>query len=108
MDQVESTRKPGRTRRARTLEEREHQMIALAVDLAEEQLRNGTASAQVITHYLKLGSTKDRLEKELLAEKKEMMKAKTEMLQSTKRIEALYGEAIKAMRVYSGNNHEED
>lgn len=108
MDQVESTSKRCRTRRARTLEAREDQLIALAVDLAEEQLRNGTASSQVITHYLKLGSTKERLEKEIMAEKKELLKAKTEMVQSAKRTEELYMQALSAMRVYSGNSHEED
>lgn len=62
----------------------------------------GTASSQVITHYLKLGSTKERLEKEKLEKENELLKAKTEALQSTKKMEELYGEAIKAMQMYSG------
>lgn len=108
MDQVETHVKKGRPRRARTLEAREDQLIALAVDLAEQQLRDGTASAQVITHYLKLGSTKDRLEKEIMAEQKELLKAKTESIQSAKRQEELYSNALNAMRSYSGQHYDED
>ena len=83
-------------------EARENQMIALAVDLAERQLMDGTASSQVITHYLKLGSTKERLEMEILEKQKDLMTAKTEALQSAKRIEELYKDAISAFREYNG------
>lgn len=102
----DSTRK---MRPATTPEGRENQMIALAVDLAEQQLRDGTASAQVITHYLKLGSTKERLEKDILRQQKELMIAKTEALQSQKNMDELYSKAIEAMRTYSGffNNDDE-
>lgn len=89
---------------ALTPEARENQMIALAVDLAEKQLLEGTASSQVITHYLKLGSTKERIEKEILEKQKELITAKTEALQSQKRVEELYGNALAAFRVYSGNS----
>ena len=85
-------------------EARENQMIALAVDLAEQQLRDGTASSQVITHYLKLGSTKEKIEKEILEKQKELIAAKTEALQSTKRIEELYTKAMEAMKDYGGKN----
>ena len=91
-------------RPALTPEARENQLISLAVDLAEEQLRNGTASSQVITHYLKLGSTKEKIEKEILVKQKELIEAKTENLQQSKRIEELYSNAINAMRVYSGQD----
>lgn len=87
---------------AKTPEARENQMISLAVTLAEKQLLNGTASSQVITHFLKLGSTKEKLEKEILEQQKELISAKTEALQSHKRIEELYGDALNAMRRYSG------
>lgn len=97
-----------RMRPALTPEARENQLISLAVDLAEQQLREGTASSQVITHYLKLGSTKERIEKEILEQQKELISAKTEALRSAKRVEELYGEAIKAMRVYSGNGDQDD
>lgn len=96
----ESSRK---IRPALTPEARENQMISLAVDLAEKQLMEGTASSQVITHYLKLGSTKERLEKEKLEEENKLLKAKTEALQSAKRVEELYSDAIAAMKRYSGN-----
>lgn len=94
---------PGqRVRPAITPEARENQLIALAVDLAEQQLRDGTASAQVITHYLKLGSTKDKIEKEILQKQVELIEAKTQALQSTKRVEELYANALSAMKTYSG------
>ena len=83
-------------------------MIALAVDLAERQLMEGTASSQVITHQLKLGSTKERIEKEILEKQKELIAAKTESLQSSKRIEELYANAINAMKRYSGHGDEND
>lgn len=89
-------------------EVRESQLISLAVDLAEQQLRDGTASAQVITHYLKLGSSKDRIEREILAKQKELISAKTEALQSQKRVEELYANALSAMREYSGQTGDDD
>ena len=95
-------------RPALTPESRENQLISLAVDLAEKQLQEGTASSQVITHYLKLGSTKEKIEKEILEKQKELISAKTEALKSAKRVEELYTDAIKAMRKYSGQNTIED
>lgn len=101
---------PKKIRPATTPEARENQLIALAVDLAEKQLIEGTASSQVITHYLKLGSTKERIEREILEKQKALIEAKTENLQSAKRIEELYTNAINAMKNYSGQNNssEED
>lgn len=103
----------GNRRRAPAItpESRENQMIALAVNLAEKQLMEGTASSAVITHYLKLGSTRERLEKEKLQKENELLKAKTEALESSKQTEELYREALKAMRTYSGGffgNEDED
>lgn len=86
-----------------TPEARENQLIALATDLVEERLRNGTASSQETTHFLKLASTKARIEKELLEKQKELIEAKTQNLQSAKRIEELYNNALNAMRSYSGH-----
>ena len=103
---VTGTSKPRRP--ALTPEARENQLISLAVDLAERQLQEGTASSQVITHYLKLGSTKERIEKEILEKQKELISAKTEALQSTKRIEELYADAISAMKRYSGQGGSEN
>lgn len=88
---------------AKSLEARENQLISLAVNLAEKQLMDGTASSQVITHYLKLGSSKDRLEKDILESKKELLTAKTEAIKSTQKSEALYQEALDAMKLYGGN-----
>ena len=89
---------------------RENQLIALAIDRAEQQLLDGTASSQVITHYLKLGSTKDRLEREKLERENELLKAKTESIQSMQRIEELYKNALDAMRnyTYSGDSEYEE
>ena len=81
---------------------RENQLISLATDRAEQQLLNGTASSQVITHYLKLGTRKEQLEREKLEEENKLLRAKTEALQSQKRVEELYTEALNAMRNYAG------
>lgn len=100
-----------RIRPALTPESREDQLVALAINLAEKQLLEGTASAQVISHFLKIGSTKERIEKEILEEQKDLIKAKTEALKSEKRVEELYQEALDAMRRYAGqeiNEREED
>lgn len=94
--------KPKKLKPALTTEARENQLIALAVNLAEKQLREGTASSQVITHYLKLGSTKDRIEKEILEKQKELIEAKTQSLQSARQNEELYREVLEAFRSYSG------
>lgn len=91
-----------------TPEARENQLISLAVDLAERQLLEGTASSQVITHYLKLGSTREKLERERLEEENKLLKAKTEQLQSMKRMEELYANAITAMKNYSGQGDPDD
>lgn len=90
-------------RPALTPEARENQLIALAVDLVEQRLLDGTASSQETTHFLKLGSMKNRLEMEKLKEENKLLQAKTESIQSAKRVEELYAEAINAMRSYSGN-----
>lgn len=82
---------------------RENQMIALAIDLAEKQLLDGSASSQVITHYLKLGSMKERLEMLKMEKEMKLLDAKSEAIESQKRIEELYLDALNAMRDYSGN-----
>lgn len=89
-------------------EAREKQLISLAVDLAEKQLIEGTASSQVITHYLKVGSTKEQIEKEILGKQKELIEAKTQSLQSAQRIEELYTNALNAMRNYSSQGGSDD
>ena len=99
-----SSKSTKKSRPAQSPEARENQLISLAVDLAEEQLRQGTASSQVITHYLKLGSTKERIEKEILEQQKELISAKTESLRSAQKVEELYSNALNAMRRYSGQD----
>lgn len=90
-----------------TPEGRENEVIALAYDLAEEQIRNGTASSQVITHFLKLGTARERLEREILAEQKKLVAAKTESLESDKNRRVDYDKVIAAMKKYSGHEDEE-
>ena len=93
-------------RPALTPEARENQLISLALDLVEKRLIEGTASSQETTHFLKLASSKERLEKEILEKQKELIAARTESLQSTKHIEELYADAIRAMNSYKGNDEE--
>lgn len=91
------------TRRPATTEEnRESQLVSLAIDLAERQLTDGTASAAVINHYLKTGSTREKLERERLIQENELLKAKVATLASAKNVEQLYEAALNAMRSYSG------
>lgn len=92
-----------KTAPAMTLEDREDELILLATEVAEKQLREGTASAQVIVHYLKLGSTKERLEKEILSKQKDLLVAKTDSIQASKTNEETYSRAIEAMQKYTGN-----
>lgn len=94
----ESRRKP-----ATTPEARENEMVSLATDLAERQIREGSASSQVITHFLKLGSTRERLEQERLQHENELLEVKRQQIESQQRIEELYIDAIKAMRSYAGD-----
>lgn len=102
------SRSEDRIRPALTPESRENQLIALSVDLAEKQLREGTASSQVITHFLKLGSTKTQLELEKIRHENALLEARTQSLQSAKRVEELYENALNAMRDYSGHGGQDD
>lgn len=93
---------------ATTLEGRENQLISAAVELAEKQILSGTASSQVITHYLKLGSSREKLEQERLAKENDLLAVKAEAMQSLKNVEELYENAINAMRDYSGRGSDDD
>lgn len=95
-------------RTAITPEARENQMISYAMDLAEQQILDGTASSQVITHFLRLGTEKERLEREKLKQENELLKAKTHAMESSEEMKQMYEEAIKAMRTYSGNGDPDD
>lgn len=103
METTTKTAKKCKPRPAMSPEARENQLISLAVDLAEQQLLDGTASAQVITHYLKLATTRERIEKEILERQKELIEAKTENLKALKRLDELYSDAMTAMKEYSGS-----
>ena len=80
----------------------------MAYDLAEQQISAGTASSQVITHFLKMGSTRERLEQQRIEHENELMEVKREQIQSQKRIEELYMDAISAMRSYAGSEPQAD
>lgn len=108
MAKIKGEKPSKKMRPALTPEARENQMISLAMDRAEEQLRDGTASSQVITHFLKLATEKERIEREILERQKELITAKTEALQSAKKIEELYTNAIAAMRNYSGQGDSDE
>ena len=95
-------RRQPRRKPATTDEGRESQLITAAIDLAERQIADGTASSQVITHYLKLGSTRERLEQERLKNENRLLESKVEMMASARRVEELYEQALNAMRSYAG------
>lgn len=98
----ENSKKTTKIHKAMSPEARENQIIALAMDKAEERIRNGTASSQEIVHFLRLGTEKARLEKEKLAKENELLRAKTENLEMQKRSEELTEKVIKAMKEYNG------
>lgn len=106
--QIKTVEKKGKRRRASIPENREQQMISLAMDAAEEQLRNGTASSQVITHFLKLGTSLAKLEYENMRLDNDLKEAKIESLRSAERMEEMFGEAISAMVKYRGGDPDED
>lgn len=104
MAKVSQTKPNKKIRPELTPEAREKQMIALAMDRAEQQLLEGTASSQVITHFLKLGSERERLERERLEEENQLLRAKTKALEDSADMKEMYERAIKAMRDYAGVN----
>ena len=105
---VSSSGTARRMRPALTPESRENQMSSVAMGRAEERLRNGTAASQEIVHFLKLGSTRERLEKEKIALENELVKAKTEAVASAKDIKEMYDQAMASFRRYSGQEDDED
>lgn len=99
----QSPRRPPGT----TPQSRENQLIALAVDLAEKQIADGSASAQVISHYLKLGSSRERLEQERLRLEGELLQAKSDLMAEQKKLGETYEQALRAMRSYTGQEEPE-
>lgn len=100
MPKAKQTSTKRKIRPALTPEAREQQLVSLAVDLAEQQLIDGTASSQVITHFLKLGSSRADLERAKLEHETKLLEAKTEAIQSQKNMEELYSQAIAALKSY--------
>ncbi len=101
---AKNTKKSKTLRPALTPEARENQLVSLAIDLAEKQLLEGTASSQVISHFLKLGSIKGQIELEKQRKEMKLLDAKTANLESSKNIEKLYEEAMGAMKQYKGES----
>lgn len=105
---MSKTRNTKRGAPGRTPESREQQVIAAAYDLAEQQILDGTASSQVITHFLKLATQREALEREILKENAKLLKAKTDAIASNEQMEKVYREALDAMREYSGNQTDDE
>src|SRR3954454_5357876 len=95
-----------RRRPATSSEFREQELASAAYDLAENQILSGTASSQVITHFLKMGSTRERLEQQRIEHENQLLEVKRDQIQSQQRIEELYIDAIKAMRSYGGSDEQ--
>ena len=93
---------------ATTPDQRENELISLATDVAERQMRDGSASAQVISYYLKLGSSREKLEQERIANENRLMDQKIEALKSQQRVEELYANALSAMQSYQGYHPAEE
>ena len=98
---------PRRRAPATTPRDRELQLTSLAVDLAEKQIRDGTASSQIITHFLKLATVKEQLSNEKLIEENNLLRAKVQSLKSSENVERLMEQAINAMKAYSGGGSDE-
>lgn len=106
-ENTESPRAPGRLRPGLKPETDENQCISLAMDIAKQKLLDGTASNSMILHFLKLGTTREQMEREMMETQMELAKAKKEALESQAKVEQLYAEAMKAMQRYSGYGEEE-
>ena len=102
-DKTPTSTSSRKIRPALTPEAREDQLIALATNLVEKRLIEGTASSQETVHFLKLATTRARLEREKLELDNELTKAKTESIRAQKRSDELFAEAIRAFKTYSGN-----
>lgn len=87
---------------ARTPEEMENRLISMAFETAERQFLEGTASSQVVTHFLKLATVRESLEREKLKAENELLKAKADNIKADREREELYAEVLEAMKRYSG------
>lgn len=89
---------------ATTMEGRENELIALAYDAVEKRIREGTASSAELVHFLKLGSSKERLEQEVLQSDRDLKQAKVSAIHAAETSDIAYQSAVEAMRRYSGND----
>lgn len=108
MKQTNKTASTYDRRKATTPEGRQNQLISAAVNLAEKQLLEGTASSSVIVHYLRLGTRERELSDEILAAQKKLVEAKTEALESQRKLDEMYAKAMKAMKYYHGEDSGEE
>lgn len=106
--QIEAKKVKRRQAPGKTIESRENQIIRLAYDLVEERIKKKTATSQEVTQFIRMGSSLAQLEKAKLSKENELLMAKTEALQSQKRVEELYSNAMKAFRTYSGQEESND
>lgn len=106
--QIEAKKVKRRQAPGKTIESRENQIIRLAYDLAEKRIRSGSATSQEVTHFLKMGSSQARLERVKLENENKLLTAKTEAIESQKKIEELYEKAIRSMAIYQGREVSDD
>lgn len=105
---MESPRAPRRLRPGLSPEADENQLISLSIDAAKKMLVEGTAPTSIVLHYLKLATTRERMEREMMATQKELMEAKKQALESQAKVEQLYADAMKAMQRYSGYGDQDE
>lgn len=91
-------------RPASTPEAREAQLVNLAVTLAEKQLRDGTASPSVINHFLKIASSRETIEREILEKQAKLIEAKAANINKDREAEDLAKAAIEAMKNYNSGS----
>ena len=93
---------------ATTQDAREKQLICMAYDLAEIRMRNGTASSQEVVHFLRMGSQRDKLEKEIMGEQKKLVTAKAGAYESARNLETMINDAMEMFKVYNGKGEENE
>ena len=103
---TESPKAPARLRPGLVPQTDENQCISLAMDIAKQKLLDGTASNTMVLHFLKLGTSRERLEREIMEKDMELKDAKIQALESQARSEQKYAEAMEAFRRYSGYDEE--
>jgi|SRR5699024_8579277 len=100
---MSAKKKTRQSKPASTPEAREKQLVSLAVDLAEKQLKEGTASPSIINHYLKIASKRETLERDILERQARLIESKAESMSKDREAEQLAKEAIEAMKSYSSS-----